>query len=115
MSFQPFTPQGGTVVISANVAAPVPSQVAGSNGIGCVTYRIANTGNETIWYTFQANANAAAARCTLPTANAPYFTLPLPAGAVTIERGPANAWFCGITRGVGNVAANLEVTPGDGI
>lgn len=114
MSTQPFTPTGKTVAITANITAPAATRVVAAGNVNSVTYRVANPeANETVWYTMDSDANCAA-NCVIPTGggSSSKFALPLPSGGVEIVRGPQGAYFTGVTR---TLAANLFVTPGDGM
>lgn len=115
MSMQPFTYQGKTIKVSANVSAPAPVRCIAGGSLNVATYRVANPeANETIWYTMNVDPVAALADAVIPTGGGSSATnaVPLPAGGVEVVRGPAGAYFSGVTR---TAAANLFVTPGDGI
>ena len=114
MSGQPYTPQGKTYLIQADTTPPTGVQVLSAGTLQSVTYRIANPeANETIFYSMVATSAAdAKTLCVLPTAGTPTYVTPLPPGGVEVVRGPAGAYFSGITR---TAAAKLYVTPGDGI
>lgn len=127
MSMQPFTPQGPTILVTANTTAPSGVQCLASGTLPSVSYRVANPeANETVWYsmvtpinpnTGQPDANAAnnaKALAVIPTGGntSAKLAIPLPAGGVEVVRGPQGAYFSGVTR---TAAANLYVTPGDGM
>lgn len=114
MSMQPFTPQGKTIAITANTTAPAAVQCPAANSLGSVTYRIANPeATETVWYTMSSDPGCNA-NCTIPAPGAgnSALTIPLSAGGIEVVRGPQNAYFTGVTR---SAAANMFVTPGDGL
>ena len=115
MSTQPFQPNGPTVLITANATAPSPVQVTPNVAtMQSFTYRVANPeANETIFYAMGVSAEAAtASAASIISAGNNRALYPLPAGAVEVVRGPANAFFTGMTR---TAAANMYVTPGEGM
>lgn len=115
MSMQPFTPTGPTIMVAAATSAPQPTRCVSGGSINSYTYRVANPeANETIWYSMEETPQNALANAAIPTGGGTNAksAMPLPAGGVEVVRGPQGAFFSGITR---VAAANLFVTPGDGI
>lgn len=110
MSTNAFKVVGATQRIIANTSPPDATKCSGCSTIAATSYRVANPeANETIFYTCADNGVTAKAQANLSAA-LPW--IPLPAGAVEVISGPSNAYFSAVTR---SAAANLYITPGDGM
>jgi len=110
----PFNPQGYTVVISANVAAPAGIQVSVDNRFSAQAsgqVRIINSGTVTVHLGVGATAVAAQLNAVEATAGNPAAGIPLVAGAVEIMRFPPDSYFSGLA----SAAATVYIVPGEGL
>lgn len=111
----PFTPQGNTVVISADATAPTGLQApvfARLDAQGVGHYRIVNASSTvTVFLGVGGTAAEATANAVIPVAGTPSAAIVLVPGAVEILRFNRTTFFSGI----GSAAATVYIVPGDGL
>lgn len=110
----PFNPQGLTIAVAANVAAPAGVQAPvfaqlSNQAVG--QFRIVNSSTNTVHLGVGATAALAQSNAVAAAAGAPAAGIPLLAGAVEIIRFAPDVFFSGVAAG----ASTVFVTPGQGL
>ena len=109
-----FAPQGNTVVVAANTAAPsgvqAPIQTRFS-GQDTGQVRIVNTSAVIVHLGIGSTAAEAATNAVAAAAGSPAAGIPITAGATQILRFQSGAFFSGLSAS----AANVFITPGQGL
>lgn len=116
MSINAFRPKGPTFLIAANATSPSGVRITSCANQVCTALRIFNGDeNNRVWYALGDTAANAQTNAAIPTSSGTMAVGLPPLGVEVISTNfpVPNVFVSGIT--VNAVAANLEVTPGDGL
>lgn len=118
MSAKEFSlhPTGDTVLLAAASVAPTGVQVISDDPEGANRhadcYNIYNSGDETVFLSWNSSASDAQSDAVIPTAGTNQKVIPVPAGAVVVYRLGLKKYFSGITA---SATCNVYITPGEGL
>lgn len=110
----PFNPQGPTVVVAADAAAPLGVQAPVAVAYAAMEtgqVRIVNSGTNTVHLGVGATAAAAQTAAVAAAAGAPAAGIPLLSGATEILRFSPGMFFSGVAA----AASTVFITPGQGL